>query len=185
MPLTERDWSRENKIIEEYLKGKTLRSIGEEHGLSYQRIEQIIKRNNINKKSGGHFLKCKIKKEEKERVRDDRYIKRYGCDYKTYRDLLNLKDGNGNNPQRCYKSQKSAARYRKIEFNLKFFEWWELWQESGKWEKRGLHVGQYVMCRYFDEGAYSKDNVYIATYSENIVSVRTGKYRLKDNKQPV
>jgi hypothetical protein len=135
MPLTERDWSRENKIIEEYLKGKTLRSIGEEHGLSYQRIEQIIKRNNINKKSGGHFLKCKIKKEEKERVRDDRYIKRYGCDYKTYRDWL--------------------------------------------------HVGQYVMCRYFDEGAYSKDNVYIATYSENIVSVRTGKYRLKDNKQPV
>jgi hypothetical protein len=43
-----------------------------------------------------------------------------------------------------------------------------IWNESGKWDERGLGVGKYCMARRMDSGGYSKDNVYITTCDDNV-----------------
>jgi hypothetical protein len=70
-------------------------------------------------------------------------------------------------PLKMYTDQKSHAKDRGIDFNLSYAQWLEMWLLSGKWENRGKARGQYQMCRYYDEGAYSTTNCYIGTVEDN------------------
>ena len=69
--------------------------------------------------------------------------------------------------QKKYTDQKSKAKHRGIEFNLTFEEWWNIWQQSGKWDQRGIGKGQYVMSRIADKGPYEVGNVKIQTAADN------------------
>lgn len=72
------------------------------------------------------------------------------------------------NPQvAAYKTQKSHAKSRGIPFLISFDEWWDIWWQSGKWERRGRRKGQFVMARFGDQGAYVVGNVRICLVSEN------------------
>ena len=66
-----------------------------------------------------------------------------------------------------YSCQKSKAKHRGIDFELSFNEWWDIWQQSGKWEQRGFRKGQYVMSRKNDIGAYEVGNVFIQRAEDN------------------
>jgi hypothetical protein len=63
-----------------------------------------------------------------------------------------------------YSAHKSSAKQRGIPFLLTFEQWWQIWQESGHWEKRGH---PYMMTRLRDEGPYAVENVRIATGAQN------------------
>jgi hypothetical protein len=72
------------------------------------------------------------------------------------------------NPQvAAYETQKSHAKARGIPFLISFDEWWDIWWQSGKWERRGRRRGQFVMARFGDQGAYVVGNVRICLGSEN------------------
>lgn len=75
-------------------------------------------------------------------------------------------------PRGKFNRQKVRARERGISWCLTFEEWWEIWQKSGKWHLRGNKTWQYVMARYGDVGPYSPENVYIASFSENLNGAR-------------
>lgn len=70
-----------------------------------------------------------------------------------------------NTPKGIFSVQKRKAKQRRIEWCLSFDEWWDLWQQSGKWDLRG--TDGYVMCRTGDTGPYSIDNVRIDSFSNN------------------
>lgn len=70
-------------------------------------------------------------------------------------------------PKNKYKLQMRAAARRGIEWLFTFETWWEVWEYSGRWEQRGRGASEYCMCRKLDKGAYSPDNVYIATSGYN------------------
>lgn len=67
-----------------------------------------------------------------------------------------------------FNQQRDNARKRNIEWQLSFDEWWEIWQNSGRWDERGCGRGLYCMCRNGDVGPYAADNVFIATCEENL-----------------
>jgi hypothetical protein len=69
---------------------------------------------------------------------------------------------------RKYKIQFDRARQRGIEWRLTFEEWCEVWRESGRWEQRGRHRGQYVMARFGDVGPYERGNIKICPVGENV-----------------
>ena len=71
-------------------------------------------------------------------------------------------------PKGAYIAHKARAKYRGIAWEFTFETWWKVWQDSGKWEQRGLNKGQYVMCRHKDVGPYSPQNVRIDTTENNI-----------------
>lgn len=68
-------------------------------------------------------------------------------------------------PKGKYSVQKRHAKQRKIPWELTFEQWWNIWQESGKWDERS-ETG-YVMCRTNDFGPYGVGNVRIDTCVNN------------------
>lgn len=72
----------------------------------------------------------------------------------------------GKDPYLRYKQHVASAKVRGIEFDLTFPEWWEIWQD--RFDQRGPHTGEYVMCRTRDEGAYRPGNVRIDTGANNV-----------------
>jgi len=72
------------------------------------------------------------------------------------------------NLKKAYKTQRTNARARGIEFDFTFEKWLEVWGKSGHLHERGLRGNGYVMARFNDEGPYSPDNVEIIRASENL-----------------
>ena len=73
--------------------------------------------------------------------------------------------------------QKACAKRRNIQFKLSFEDWWDIWQQSGKWSERGCRKGQYVMSRYNDSGSYEVGNVFIQKVELNISEAQLGTKR--------
>ena len=67
----------------------------------------------------------------------------------------------------AFRTQRKNAKKRGIEFNMAFDEWKTVWLDSGKWVLRGRNLGQYVMSRFGDIGAYTLGNVFIGTNTDN------------------
>lgn len=169
------DLPRAEAMASMYASGKTLQEIGEFYKVTRERVRQIIsKHHGMNRESGGKSIRADRRREAKSRKREDRTMKKYGCSHGKYRELVELgrqmiADGatRERTPTGAWHSQRSNARSRGIEWNITLWDWWELWQRSGKWDIRGRTKGSYVMCRFGDTGAYEIGNVYIATCSHN------------------
>lgn len=77
---------------------------------------------------------------------------------------------------RCrYRTHRSNAAKRGVEFLLTFEEWWQIWQDSGKWPERGAGPNKYCMSRYGDTGAYAVGNVFINRFAGNTSEGQAGK----------
>lgn len=72
------------------------------------------------------------------------------------------------------------AKVRGIEWQLTFEEWWDIWEQSGKYEQRGRGAGKYCMSRIGDVGPYSVNNVVIKTIDDNNREAKLGKPRPKE-----
>ena len=96
--------------------------------------------------------------------------------------MLELKIRKAFATQKCH-----ATKVRGIPFLLTIEQWWDIWQQSGQWENRGPHTGQYVMSRYKDQGPYEVGNVFIQTAGDNqrdTSAARKGKPANNKGKSP-
>ena len=64
-----------------------------------------------------------------------------------------------------YGQHKQNANRRKINFELTYEQWLEIWGD--KISLRGVGRGKYCMARNNDQGPYSVDNVKIIPFEEN------------------
>ncbi|MDP9651914.1 sigma factor-like helix-turn-helix DNA-binding protein [Paraburkholderia caledonica] len=185
--------SRARQMIDAYTAGLSLEKIGEIHGVTRERVRQIISKRGVTRFDGGPSIRAEAKKATRAfRIaanRDERSMRVYGCLYAGLEALL----GKGvqptsNKATKAYVHQKRNSAKRGIKFSLTFPQWWAVWQKSGKWEQRGRGQG-YVMARTGDVGSYSVGNVYICTQSQNSkdsfiktpASVRALKAKLNPN----
>ena len=70
-------------------------------------------------------------------------------------------------PRGQYAHHKHNARNRGVEWLLTFEQWWDIWQRSGHWSKRGNCASKFCMVRIHDTGPYAVDNVVIAPFRIN------------------
>lgn len=154
--------SREQQMAALYRSGKTLREIGEQYGITRERVRQLItKFFGIRASDGGKHKRSEEKRVKFEARRNAQSLKRWGCNFDQYVELRDLKK-----PTRCFAAQRQNAAKRGIGWEMSLWQWWSIWQQSGKWSQRGRGQG-YVMCRIGDAGPYAVDNVFIATAREN------------------
>lgn len=71
----------------------------------------------------------------------------------------------------AFNQQRQNAKHRGILFRLSFEEWWQIWESSGCWSKRGRSRGLYAMSRFKDRGAYEVGNVQIITNEQNSAEI--------------
>jgi hypothetical protein len=68
---------------------------------------------------------------------------------------------------RRFVEQKEGARRRGIGWELAYWQWLQIWQDSGHLHERGARGGCWVMARNGDVGPYSEENVRIVRCETN------------------
>lgn len=180
------DSSRAGAMAGMYRGGKTLEEIGQCYGITRERVRQIISKEcNLSAVDGGSAVRAAREMERRAKARDEKCLIKHGCshaDYVMLRDLGSEMYKDGVNRERtpvgAFNRQKTSATNRGIEWNLKLWDWWNVWQVSGKWSERGRGADKYVMCRFKDNGAYEVGNVYVATHSHNSSFQPNNPYRV-------
>lgn len=168
-----RSVERELEMARLYAAGQTLQQIGEQFGMTRERVRQLIKRQGMSRNAGGAYKRSQANQAEKAAAakarRDARTILYYGC---AYAELVELNEGElpcvASSNAGKYKQQKSNALTRGVPWAITFPQWLQVWHESGHWEDRGRRRDAYVMARRGDTGAYALGNVYITTLANNV-----------------
>lgn len=167
-----RDEDRELAMVALFREGYTLQEIGDEFDLTRERVRQLLKRHGLTGKDGGQRRKTLDKEAEEEQEKENRCIERWGMGRRELRKLRAMHPNRWKSPIGYFVSQRNNAKKRGIQWNLTLKEWWDIWQESGKWDQRGRNSGEYVMARYGDTGPYEVGNVKIIQCSDNVREVR-------------
>lgn len=172
---------RERQMESLYRAGYTLQQIGDQFGVTRERVRQLLRwRMEVPREEGGQALRAETRRRKATESENSRCLAKYGCSQDVMREVRAL--GRAlrergvsyyRTPRGAFSLQKRNAATRGIPWELTFWQWWSIWQASGKWDKRGRGQG-YVMCRSGDEGPYSASNVFIALAAENS-SERKGK----------
>jgi DNA-binding CsgD family transcriptional regulator len=159
--------SRDLAMSALYRDGKTLQEIGTAFGITRERVRQILsKKFGIFRCDGGQSVKAAKNRQQSLAQRDQYSLAHRGCTFAQYKSIPRKATN-------AFTSQKANAAKRGIGWNLTLWQWWCIWQQSGKWEQRGRGQG-YVMCRHGDEGPYAPENVFIDLAAVNS-SQRKGK----------
>lgn len=153
---------RVQQMVALYRSGKTLNDIGQQYGLTRERVRQLMtKFYGIRAPDGGIHKTAEVNRGKFEAKRNARSLRKWGCNFDQYVLLRDMYK-----PTRAYASQRQNAAKRGVGWELNLWQWWSIWQQSGKWAQRGRGQG-YMMCRKGDLGPYAVDNVFIATGPEN------------------
>lgn len=147
---------RECAMAAAYKTGKTLEEIGATHGITRERVRQIlVRRFGMDAADGGNHERARRRRIVKMAAQDAWSLKERGCSQAQYLDLREMFK-----PTRAFSMQRKNADARGIAWELTLWQWWSIWQDSGHWDQRGRGNG-YMMCRKGDVGPYSIDNVFI------------------------
>jgi len=161
-------------MAELYRAGCTLEQIGQQFGITRERVRQLMTKHfGIRAEDGGASVLKQRADEMRRQKREQKSWAKNGCSYADYTALVRMEK-----PTRAYASQKRNANMRGIPWDLTLWQWWTIWQQSGKWEERGRRGDAFVMCRKNDMGPYSPENVYIATLRHNSSVQPNNPYRV-------
>lgn len=175
-----------------YRGGYTLESIGAQYGVTRERVRQIVHSYyKLSMKDGGLHVAAAKRREMARSTRNSRCIQKHGCSLTQYRELQRIGAamqaagyGPMQTPIGAFRTQQHNADARGVEWKLKLWEWWQIWQDSGRWEQRGRGSG-YVMARHGDEGPYAVGNVFICHATENNSNTKAKKSGLPTGVQLV
>lgn len=153
-----------------YREGKTLEMIGAHFGITRERVRQLLRAANVDRVEGGQRKNSETNAARAAQKRNERCMLEYGCTHLQYQMLLHIQrqsEYKSRGPMRAFQQQRVSARNRFIPFKLNLWQWWTIWQDSGKWDLRGRGKGHYCMARIGDKGTYEVGNVKIILNEEN------------------
>lgn len=152
---------RDLKMVSMYRQGLTLAKIGEQFGITRERVRQLLSKQGISRADGGASLGHAQKIDRALRDREARCQLKYGVSIEMW------KHYNITGATRGWREQKRNADLRAIEFRLTFKQWVSVWEASGKFHLRGRGIGKYCMSRIRDDGCYEVGNVHIQLITDN------------------
>lgn len=152
---------RNAQMVTMYRQGLTLEKIGQNHGMTRERVRQIIKKLGVRRVDGGQAKTKQSKEKAKLAKKDAHYLTRHGLTFAEYKEARAMRVIG------AYRSQEKSAAARGIEWGLNLAQWLEIWKTSGKLDLRGRGKGKYLMSRIKDSGGYETGNVHIQLATQN------------------
>lgn len=154
------------RAIQMFEQGVSARHIAAALGYQERGIQKLLKRHGVKLRSRSPVRARPARTMDE--VRDQRALRAYGV---SYAQALTLNGGitTADRIGRAYRyrQQRKAAIKRGIPWEINFAEWCGIWNDSGKWEMRGIGRGRYCMARNGDIGPYKVGNVQIILTTEN------------------
>jgi predicted transcriptional regulator len=160
---------RDLEMIAMYKAGDVLETIGARYGITRERVRQRLAAHGITKKDGGEAAQQRAlapiraeAKRLKEEERAARCLKQHGMTLDEYRAHI-AKYGNERTkgtPRYVFKNLRNTMRFGGVPWELSFADWWQIWQDSGKWGWHGRGRG-YCLCRINCDLGFTKENVHI------------------------
>lgn len=167
------DRQREDAMAEAYRSGLTLQEIGDRHGVSRERVRQIITKNyGLTRNGGGAHATSVTRRAARAEVKgaraEARCLKAYGCSIAERDDCMaGQRIAGSSSPAVVYRTQKRSAEGRGIRWEITLPQWWRVWTESGRWNQRGRRRAITYLARRRNTGPYAVWNVYITTLADN------------------
>jgi hypothetical protein len=149
------------QVISDYQSGLPTPKIAQLYGVSYQWIQQILKKHNVSRTDGGSHVRHQTFVELVNVARNTRCLEKNGCTYEQYKTIPAQ-------ARLTYQSHRRNAQKRHIEWAFTMWSWWCVWEKSGKWAERGRGFG-YCMIRKGHVGIYAPENVYICTGQQGML----------------
>lgn len=149
------------KMASMFRQGITLAKIGEQFGITRERVRQLLKKQGIVGADGGQRFTTRKRSVDKAAVADAKSILKWGVPHAKLTQLR------AEGVIQSFKNHVRNAAARGIAFKLTFPQWFAIWQTSGKLDQRGRGKGKYVMSRIKDDGCYEIGNVHIQSAVEN------------------
>lgn len=154
--------ARAQRMLDMYRQGLTLAKIGEQFGVTRERVRQIAKKfGAVRAGIAMRSARNDQKKDAKQRSFAARVFAKWGVEVDLWRELR------ANGTVRAYEQQRQSSSIRGIGWHLTFADWYAVWQASGKLHLRGRGKGKYCMSRIKDGGAYELGNVHIQLCTVN------------------
>jgi hypothetical protein len=152
---------RTQQMAAMYRQGITCEKIGQQYGITRERVRQLLKKVGLSRIDGGIHRSASAKLARKTGAMELRVRQKWGIDLATWR--THRKDGS----LQRFAHQRCSAGSRGIGFHLTFPEWYSIWESSGRLGLHGRGKSFYCMSRIRDDGAYEMGNVHIQSCVEN------------------
>lgn len=170
---------RARQMADDYRAGKTLYEIGEQHGVTGERVRQLLKEIGVKYAESGRHVKSVAARLARKDEINRRCVKKNGLSRVEYDALRKSASSSGGTARRAFDEQRRNMRGRGYEWTLNFAEWWEAWQASGKWDQRGRGA-RYWLARKQNKGAYARGNVEVVAGPEFVSFVRESERATRD-----
>jgi DNA-binding CsgD family transcriptional regulator len=158
---------RDQELVAAYRSGKTMAEIGIDHGISYERVRQRLKANNISGVDGGQHARMLsnsvLRQMAKQEKREKQTQKMWGCSVIILREArASLGDPLAQKVGKIYHSLRDTAQRQKIPWSVSFPEFVPLIKDQAMEYGRGKIV---IMRRDSNKG-YEIGNLIVVTHSE-------------------
>lgn len=160
-PKPDPNAERNARMASMYRQGLTLEKIGQEFGVTRERVRQLIRKQGVKRVEGEQAKSARAKAASIQSKRDAHYLNRHGLTFEQY------KEARATGLLPAYRYQENAAKSRGVVWSLTLAQWLEIWRTSGKLDQRGRGKGKYLMSRIKDSGGYEIGNVHIQLATEN------------------
>lgn len=171
--LNPKQQERNTLMVQLYKEGVTLHTIGERFQLTRERVRQILKRQDVTAAEGGQAVAKVRSLEQGMRDKDVRYQKQFGHSWTEHQKLLQIdrKARKVGVPQEQlilyrFRQQRNNMHALGIPWTLTLAEWWQVWEESGKYSQCGRGKGFYAMGRIDRTKGFELGNVSIQEFSQ-------------------
>jgi hypothetical protein len=151
---------------------KTTSEIAAHFEVSSQCIHRYIKLMGLTRRDGGKAGQMKVRAIE---ASEEVIVKKQGCTQSQWDRLRAMDEDYKLTPLFAYNTFKNNFQNSQpeVEFNLPLWDWWELWEESGKW---GLHKrnpqGMYIIACTDKSKPLTKTNATVRPFAEVLRETR-------------
>lgn len=147
---------RDRDIGALFLDGMNMEQIGARYGITRERVRQILlARLGLVGKDGGARKVARERSAAQATAREAAFFAKYGLNKDQYKAA-------GSEAARAFiNARRNATGVLGAEFKMNFAEWWDMWQGSGLWDRRGRKGGCWLR-RHDRSRPYEIGNVYIS-----------------------
>lgn len=170
----------EKEICDKFIAEQTITSLATEYEVTYQGIHRIIKKHGLSRASGGKSkaVASRRAKEQAEAPAQDRK----GCTKEQWDQLRAMDEDYKKTPLAVFNTFKNNFQnLYEVAFELELWDWWQLWEASGRWSQRARNPdGMWVMAQVDRALPLTKDNARIIPFGQLLKETRSVKAAAND-----